>query len=82
MLEYLYTDHAPIESTDSVGLMILADQFGLTRLVSLCELYITKEVERAVTDQIAKADIDVIGKLPAILFTSFFLSLAKLRSLN
>ena len=61
-LEYLYTDHAPIETSDSVGLMMLADRFGVARLVSLCELYITKEVERAVTNCIAHADIDVVGK--------------------
>ncbi|XP_065844848.1 rho-related protein racA-like [Oscarella lobularis] len=63
LLEYLYTDHAPIEDTDSVGLLVVANQFCLPRLVTLCELYITKEVDRATTNRIAEADIDVIGLL-------------------
>lgn len=62
-LEYLYTDHAPIEDTDSVGIMVLADEYGQSRLVDLCELYITKEVDKTVTKRIEKADIDVIGLL-------------------
>lgn len=63
-LEFLYTDHSPIcESGDSVGILILANRFGLPRLVTLCELYITKEVETATSDGIEKADIDVVGLL-------------------
>ena len=41
----------------------MADKYGQERLKNLCELYITKEVDRAVRDRIAKADIDVIGLL-------------------
>ena len=63
LLEYLYTDHAPIEDGDSVGILTMADRYGQERLKNLCELYITKEVDRAVRDRIAKADIDVIGLL-------------------
>uniref|UniRef100_A0A8W8N4J3 BTB domain-containing protein n=1 Tax=Magallana gigas TaxID=29159 RepID=A0A8W8N4J3_MAGGI len=63
LMEYLYSDHAPIEDGDSVGIMVLADEYGHKRLVNLCELYITKEVDRSVTKQIAKSDIDVIGLL-------------------
>jgi hypothetical protein len=63
-LEFLYTDHSPIcESGDSVGILVLANRFGLPRLVTLCELYITKEVEGATSDGIEKADIDVVGLL-------------------
>ena len=62
-LEYLYTDHSPIEENDAVGIMVLADEYGQHRLVTLCELYITKEVDRSVTKQIEKAEIDVIGLL-------------------
>ena len=61
LLEYIYSDHAPIEDTDSVGLMILANRFCLSRLVTLCELYITKEVERCTAECIARSDIDVVG---------------------
>ncbi|XP_074655294.1 rho-related protein racA-like isoform X2 [Tubulanus polymorphus] len=63
LLEFLYTDHAPIEDGDSVGILVLADQYCVPRLVNLCELYITKEVDRAVTKNIEKADIDVISLL-------------------
>ncbi|XP_013385052.1 rho-related protein racA [Lingula anatina] len=62
-LEYLYTDHAPIEDGDSVGIMVLADEYCQRRLVNLCELYITKEVDRSCRDNIEKSDIDVIGLL-------------------
>jgi Rho family protein len=42
---------------------VLADEYGQHRLVNLCELYITKEVDRSVTKQIEKSEIDVIGLL-------------------
>jgi len=63
-LEYLYTDHCPIaESNDSVGIVVLANKYGIPRLITLCELYISKQVEVATKDDIANADIDVIGLL-------------------
>lgn len=61
-LEYLYCDHSPIEEGDSIGILVLSDQYVMPRLKSLCELYITKEVDRACSKKIADADIDVIGK--------------------
>ena len=62
MLEYLYTDHSPIEETDSIGIMVLANQYVVPRLMSLCELYVTKQVDKACAKSIADADIDIIGK--------------------
>jgi len=62
-LEYLYSDHAPIEDGDSVGLLQLADSYCVPRLVNLCELYTTMEVDRSVSKNIEKSDIDVIGLL-------------------
>jgi len=63
---YLYSDHCPIEECpDSIGILELANRFGLSRLVSLCELKITKQVEVATADDITKADIDIIGILLA-----------------
>ena len=62
-LEYLYTDHSPIEESDAVGLLVIADEYGQNRLQNLCELYITKEVDKCVTKNIEKSDIDVIGLL-------------------
>jgi len=49
--------------SDSVGILALANEYGLPRLTSLCELYITKQVEIATTNDITNADIDVIGLL-------------------
>ncbi|CAH1773133.1 unnamed protein product [Owenia fusiformis] len=63
LLEYLYTDHSPIEENDSIEILVLANQYCQTRLINLCELYITKEIDRSVTKSIEKSDIDVIGLL-------------------
>ncbi|ELT89665.1 hypothetical protein CAPTEDRAFT_145181 [Capitella teleta] len=62
-LEYLYSDHSPIEECDSVGILMLADRFCMSRIVNLCELYITKEVDRSVQKNIQKSNMDVIGLL-------------------
>ena len=48
---------------DSVALLQLADVYNTPRLVNLCELYITKEVDRSVSKNIEKSEIDVIGLL-------------------
>ena len=60
-LEYLYTDHSPIEDSDSIGILELANQYMMLRLTALCELYISKHVERATANSIAQADVDIIG---------------------
>jgi Rho family protein len=59
----MYTDHSPIKENDSVGIMVLADEYGQSRLIDICELYITREVDRSTSKQIKKAEIDVIGLL-------------------
>jgi Rho family protein len=43
LLEYMYTDHSPIKENDSVGIMVLADEYGQSRLIDLCELYILSQ---------------------------------------
>ncbi|EGC30174.1 hypothetical protein DICPUDRAFT_50894 [Dictyostelium purpureum] len=63
VLEYLYTAHAPIEEGDSVGILIMANRFDLRRLVSLCELYISKEIEKATFIGIFRSELDIIGLL-------------------
>jgi len=63
VLEYLYTAHAPIEDHDSIGILVLANRFDLKRLVSLCELYISKEIEKATTIGIFRSELDIIGLL-------------------
>lgn len=41
-LEYLYTDHAPITDPSQVSthILMIANRFGISRLISLCELYV------------------------------------------
>ena len=63
ILEYLYTDHAPIEEGDSEEIMALADRLCLPRLVSLCELYITKKVDVIIRDKVSNGVGDVIRML-------------------
>ena len=63
VLEYLYTDHAPIEEGDSEEIMILADRFCLPRLVTLCELYITKKIDSSIQKRVADGTSDVINLL-------------------
>ena len=46
-----------------MGILILANQYCQPRLINLCELYITKEVDRSCTKNIEKSEIDVIGLL-------------------
>ncbi|XP_078615509.1 rho-related protein racA-like isoform X1 [Branchiostoma floridae x Branchiostoma japonicum] len=63
LLEYLYTDHAPIEDVGPLDILPLADQYGQTRLISMCELYMTKDVDRDTRESIEKSSTDVIGLL-------------------
>jgi hypothetical protein len=58
----LYTDHSPIEEGDSLGILELSNKYVLPRLMALCELYISKKVEKATVRSIADADVDVVGK--------------------
>ena len=61
-LEYLYTDHCSIDEGDSVGILELSNEYMVPRLTSLCELYIQNEVDRATSESLPLADIDVICK--------------------
>ncbi|EDO36553.1 predicted protein [Nematostella vectensis] len=63
VLEYIYTDHAPLETVDPLEVLVLADRFGLPRLVTLCELYITKRVDRMIQKKVADSTSDVINLL-------------------
>jgi len=62
-LQYIYSAHCPIPESDSVGILMLADRYVLSRLVTLCELYISKAVEKATAETVSKAQIDVIDLL-------------------
>ena len=63
ILEFMYTDHCDIEETDPVLLLQAAEMLGLRRIVTLCELFITKVIDRSVINQIEKSEIDVCGIL-------------------
>ena len=61
LLEYLYSDHTPIEEGDPVGILVLANQFCQPRLVALAEYYITKELEESISDTCTEtSDVDVV----------------------
>ena len=49
-----------------MGILELSNRYVMPRLMVLCELYISKEVERATAESIAQADIDVIGKRESV----------------
>jgi len=64
LLHYIYSDHAPIQdSEDPVAILSIANSYGITRLITLCELFISKQVEVATANGIENAEIDVIGLL-------------------
>ena len=46
-----------------MGILVLANQYNQSRLLNLCELYTTKQVDRMCCDRIEKSEIDVIGLL-------------------
>ena len=63
LLDYIYSDHCTIVPDNEINLLQLAFKYGLTRLVTLCELYISKTIEKETTVGIARAKIDIIGIL-------------------
>ena len=61
-LQYLYTDHCPIEEGEATLILVLANQYCVNRLKALCELYISKSVEKATEVSIANSELNIIGK--------------------
>lgn len=45
LLEYIYTEHAPIEDNDPMLIMEMADRYRVPRLITLCELYVYSVVD-------------------------------------
>merc|ERR1719192_2622620 len=60
MLQYIYSGHLEIEDSTFQALTVMAFKFNLKRLSSLCEYYMSKFIERKVTNKIAKADVSVV----------------------
>lgn len=62
-LEFLYSDRVTITESNAVGVLITANKFGMTRLVTQCELFIAKCIDRGTKEKIEKADINVFALL-------------------
>jgi len=64
VVEYVYTRTATtLDAANAVDVIAAADRFDLARLSSLAELCLCKAVDRAVSDSIARADVDCVGLL-------------------
>lgn len=63
LLEYLYTGHCRLEDATVLHILELASRWGAQHLVTLCELFASKMIERRTRDDIIKADVDVVGVL-------------------
>ena len=59
-LQYLYTDHCPIEEGEVTMILAMADQYCVNRLKALCELHIWETVEKTSEESVAK--LNVVGK--------------------
>jgi len=73
-LQYLYTDHCPIEEGEGTMILVLANQYCVNRLKALCELYISKTVEKATEVSIANSELNVIGKLQYMMVMIFIVT--------
>ena len=60
LLEYMYSDHAPIEGGDPVGVLVLANQFCQPRFVTMAEYCITNGIRITVTEKYAET-VDVVS---------------------
>lgn len=73
-LTYIYSDHSPIEGlpsllldllmsldSDSLGILATARRLDLSRLICLCELYISKEIERETRNDIVKVHLTLFS---------------------
>ena len=63
LFEYLYSAHSTINERNAVGLLSLANEYGKSGLISLCEIFISKNIDKSVAQGIENADIDTIGLL-------------------
>ncbi|XP_052093065.1 rho-related protein racA-like isoform X2 [Mytilus californianus] len=46
LLEFLYTDHAPIHDANCTELLLTADKYGILKLVNYCEIYIINMLDK------------------------------------
>ncbi len=62
-LEFLYTGHVTLDLNIALDLLILSNRFRVMRLLSWCEYSMSKVVEKAIEQSIAKSELDIIGLL-------------------
>jgi hypothetical protein len=62
-IEYLYTGHIEINESNSLLLIEYSNKFGISRIITLCEIYLSKWIERETAQGIEKAEVDIIGLL-------------------
>jgi hypothetical protein len=60
VLEYLYCSHTSIHKRNELEILQCASYFGVNRLVALCELYISKDIERLTATEIVSAKVSVV----------------------
>lgn len=63
LLTFIYADRAAVDEANPISLLILANQYNQTRLVTLCEVYIAKMVEKATEKSVEHANINVVELL-------------------
>jgi small GTP-binding protein len=63
LLEYLYTGHCHLEDGSVLDILQLASRWNALHLVTLCELFASKMIERRTKDDIIKANVDIVGML-------------------
>ncbi|CAG2237962.1 RHOBTB1_2 [Mytilus edulis] len=63
LLEFLYTDHAPICDVNGIGLLLIADKYGISKLVNYCEIYIINMLDKLTKSSSDYAAQDIIDAL-------------------
>jgi transcription termination factor NusB len=71
IMEYIYTEHVHCMPTIAtvanaavlLDLLSVASRYGLSRLVNLCELYLSKTVETATAQSIQHCELDLVQVL-------------------
>lgn len=63
LLEFLYTDHAPIHDANCTELLLTADKYGILKLVNYCEIYIINMLDKLNESSSDNAVKDIIDAL-------------------
>jgi hypothetical protein len=62
-IEYLYTGHIDISESNVFLLIEYSNKFGITRIITLCEIFLSKWIERETSLGIENAEVNIIGLL-------------------